>query len=183
VLQTKTSLNIYEIFAIMADNNILLIYQGMFDQDMVKSVLTMTEKKLKQDNVMEPTRRKLFNIMMEGLQNICKHQLRTADEVANPFFIIGRKDQVFNIVTGNMIENSKISIVKDKIDHINSLNQEELKEYYKTARLNSVISNVGGAGLGFIDMARKSGNKLDYKFYELNDHYSYFILNNTINNN
>ncbi|MGZ4099989.1 MAG: DUF6272 family protein, partial [Bacteroidia bacterium] len=155
----------------------------LFDQEMVKSVLTMTEKKLIQDNVIESTRRKLFNIMMEGLQNICKHQLKTDDLSNNPFFIIGKNNEGFNIVTGNIIENSKMSIVKDKIDYINTLNSEELKEHYKKARLNSVISSVGGAGLGFIDMARKSGNKLDYRFYHIDTSYSYFILNNKINHN
>ncbi len=87
------------------------------------------------------------------------------------------------MVTGNFIRNDKISLVKDKIDFINTLNKEELKEHYKTARLNSVISDVGGAGLGFIDMVRKSGNKLDYKFYETDADFSFFVLNSKISNN
>jgi hypothetical protein len=62
------------------------------------------------------------------------------------------------------------------------LNPEELKEFYKQARLNSRISDVGGAGLGFIDMARKSENKLDYGIFTINsEEYNYFTLKATIN--
>lgn len=181
--QVDTDINIYDIFKNMSENHILLIYQGFFDQDMVKSVLSITEKKLIGEQVVEGTRKKLFNIIMEGLQNICKHQTTEGLDLANPFFMIGKNNNEFNIVTGNIIDNTKVTIVKDKIDHINSLSPEDLKEYYKQARLNSVISNVGGAGLGFIDMARKSGNKLEYRFYNINERFSYFILNNKVNNN
>lgn len=41
---------------------------------------------------------------------------------------------------------------------------------------NDKISNKGGAGLGLIEMARKSGNKLDFDFSDINDNYSYFYM-------
>ena len=47
------------------------------------------------------------------------------------------------------------------------------------AQLNSV--NKGGAGLGLIEMAKKTGNKLDYDFVPLDDEYAYFILSKTVN--
>lgn len=179
----ESTINIYELFSVMSENRILLIYQGMFDQEMIKSVVSMTEKKLIGDGIDENIRKKLFNILVEGLQNICKHQLKSDEISETPFLIIGRGMDSFNVVTGNPISNENIDVVRYKIDHINNLSKDELKEYYKAARLNSVISEVGGAGLGFIDMARKSGNKLDYKFFDINESYSFFILNNKINNN
>jgi len=179
----ESTINIYDIYKTMSDNKIILIYQGLFDQVMIKSVIAMTEKKLIQENIEEGLRRKLFNVMVEGLQNICKHQVVAGENLQNPFLMIGKEDSSYNVVTGNFIRNEKIQVVKEKIDFINTLNKEELKEHYKTARLNSVISDVGGAGLGFIDMVRKSGNKLEYKFYESGVHFSFFILHSKISNN
>lgn len=178
-----STFNIYELFQIMSENRILLIYQGMFDQQMVKSVIAMTETKLIQDKIDENLRRKLFNIMVEGLQNICKHQLREGVLEDTPFLMIAQNNDAISVITGNPIEKTKIEIVTGKIDLVNRLSKEELKELYKETRLKSVISEVGGAGLGFIDMARKSGNKLDYKFYDINENYSFFILINKITNN
>ena len=42
------------------------------------------------------------------------------------------------------------------------------------------MSKKGGAGLGFIDIARKSGNKLEYHFEKINDDYYFFIINSQI---
>ncbi len=178
----ENQINIYNMFRLMLDNRLIIIYQGLFDQEIIKSMVSMTEKKLIQDSVDEGLRKKLFNIMVEGLQNICKHQLKTEVTEHNPFLMVGAGNDHYNMSTGNLIANDKIGIVEAKIDKINSLNKDELKEYYKEARLKSVISDVGGAGLGFIDMARKSGNKLDYRFYPINDTYSFFVLYTKISN-
>jgi hypothetical protein len=48
--------------------------------------------------------------------------------------------------------------------------------------LNSRISEVGGAGLGFIDVARKTENKLEYAFFDIESaNYKYFTLKTQIN--
>lgn len=178
----ESQINIYNMFKLMLDNRLIIIYQGLFDQDIIKSMVSMTEKKLIQDNVDEGLRKKLFNIMVEGLQNICKHQLKSESRDHHPFLMVGEGEGCFHMSTGNLIANDKTAVIENKLNKINSLNKEELKEFYKQARLKSVISDVGGAGLGFIDMARKSGNKLEHKFYEVNDSHSFFILYTKISN-
>jgi hypothetical protein len=175
-------INIYDLFRVMTEHEIILIYQGLFDQQMIKTVMSMTEMKLGKEQVGESVRKKVFNIMIEGLQNICKHQFTAGTVTQNPFLVISGDEGYYHIFTGNVIHGQKIAIVQEKLDHINSLTKEELKEYYKTARLNSIISEVGGAGLGFIDMARKSENRLEYRFYKINDSYSFFILHSKISN-
>ncbi len=178
----ESTINIHQLYSTMLDNNIIMIYHGLFDQEMIKSVLAMTEKKLDQERVEEILKKKLYNVMMEGLQNISKHQLITNSEQF-PFLMIRKNEGAYAVITGNYIKNDKIDIVREKIDKINSLTKEELKEFYKRARLSSTISEVGGAGLGFIDMVRKSGNKLEYKFFEVDKAHSLFMLNTNINCN
>ncbi|MES2678695.1 MAG: SiaB family protein kinase [Bacteroidota bacterium] len=175
-------INIYDLFRVMTENEIILIYQGLFDQQMIKTVMSMTEMKMGKEQVGESVRKKVFNIMIEGLQNICKHQHNASGINQNPFLVISGDKEHYHIFTGNIIHNPKIEVVQNKLDYINSLTKEGLKEHYKTARLNSILSEVGGAGLGFIDMARKSENKLDYKFYTLDNSYSFFILHSKISN-
>lgn len=180
-MENEKDIEIYDFYKIMSENRILLIYQGLFDQDMIKSVLSMTEKKLTQENVDESIRKKLFSIMVEGLQNICKHQVKVTDLNENPMLIISQNADHFFVITGNHIDNDKVDLVESKINQVNSLNKEELKELYKRSRLSSVISDVGGAGLGFIDIARKSGNQIGYKFYDMGNDLSFFIQTIKIN--
>ena len=54
---------------------------------------------------------------------------------------------------------------------------DDLKVYYKEVLNNGEMSAKGGGGLGMIDIARKSGKKLEYKFDPIDNSYSFFSLN------
>ena len=169
----------HEFFGLLQEFSATLVYQGFFDQEIVKSFLRMAENRLKEENADDTVRKKLFAVVTEALQNICKHQ-KTDGETANAIFMLGRDRERYMIVTGNLIRDEKIGFVKEKIDKVNSLDKDGLKEFYKQARLSSEISDVGGAGLGFIDMARKSGNRLEYYFEPVGAATSFFTLLSTI---
>ena len=117
------------------------------------------------------------------MQNITKHQyVDGEDSTIQPCFVLIEEDTYYNIVTWNPIKIDTIDMVSERIDKVNSLDAPGLKALYKEARLNSRISDVGGAGLGFIDVARKTENKLDYSFYDINsDNYKYFTLKTHVN--
>lgn len=51
---------------------------------------------------------------------------------------------------------------------------------YRQMLSTAEFSTKGGAGLGLIEMAKKTGNKLDYDFVHLDNEYSYFILSKTV---
>ena len=70
--------------------------------------------------------------------------------------------------------------LKVKLDEINNLETKEIRNVYRQMLSNSEFSNKGGAGLGLIEMAKKTGNKLDYDFVELDNEFSYFILSKTV---
>jgi len=54
---------------------------------------------------------------------------------------------------------------------------------YKQQIKEGKLSEKGGAGLGFIDIAKKSGNKIEYQFKELTDDRFFFIVITTISRN
>jgi len=53
---------------------------------------------------------------------------------------------------------------------------------YKQVLTNGQVSDKGGGGLGIIDIAKKSGEKLDYGFMPVDDFNSFFSLNVSIPN-
>jgi hypothetical protein len=171
-----TMTSVYDFHNLMLTNKLIMIYDGEFNQDITKTVLAMTEKTFDADGVDEAVKKKVFNVMVESLQNICKHQYHASLENTTSIFMIGDDDKDFMVISGNPIVNENIDNVKGKIDHVNTLDKEGLKAFYKESRLKSTISNVGGAGLGFIDMARKSGKRLEYSFEKINDSLSFFTL-------
>ncbi len=72
--------------------------------------------------------------------------------------------------------------MKRRLDEVNSLDKEQLKEYYKKVLNNGEMSLKGGGGLGMIDIARKTGEKLEYNFLEIDNKVSFFTLNIKVSN-
>ncbi len=175
--------HVYDLHSIMLQKNLILVYEGEFTQEITKSVLSMAERNMDSVGEESSIKRKVFNVMVECLQNICKH----ADEIPVPearnaaIFMIGKHNNEYIITSGNPIANDKVEMLSEKLAHINSLDKDGLKTLYKEiiTRGND-LSDKGGAGLGFVDMARKSGQKLEYDFHPVNDKISFFSLKTTI---
>ena len=60
------------------------------------------------------------------------------------------------------------------------MDKEALNELYKKQIKEGHLHEKGGAGLGFIDIKRKTGNNLTYDFMEIDEGYSFFILSSSI---
>jgi hypothetical protein len=74
------------------------------------------------------------------------------------------------------VKKANVQGLHKKLDQINGLDKDGLKELYKEIIKNTTISDKGGAGLGFVDMARKSGGKLEFEFPEMSSEYCFFCL-------
>jgi len=167
------------LFYAMQKDNLSYVYRGFFNQQITDSILSLTEVNLKTEEHSSKMKKRVYAIMVEGLQNITRHQNDTAkisNNNTHGLFIIKRNEEKYYITTGNATEKTSIPVITKLIEKINSLNNEELKDYYKQVLSDGELSKKGGAGLGLIDMARKSGNKLSYRFVDLNKDDTYFYL-------
>lgn len=173
----------FKLFKGMLKDNLNYIYRGLFTQNITDSILSLTESNLEKVGESNKIKKRVFTIMVEGLQNITRHQeVSDAETMTDEagLFLMQDKDDRYFITTGNPIDKRNINKLTEQIDKINSLDTDELKEFYKQVLNDNIISDKGGAGLGLIEMARKSGNKLAYDFVDLSENYSYFYLNTEI---
>jgi hypothetical protein len=148
-------------------------YRGDFTQQLTDSILSLSETNMEVTNEPLKNRKKVYFIMVESLQNITRHQ---DTEVLDGFFSIHKANNGFLITSGNIIENVHIPGLREKLEKINSMSSEQLKEYYYEVLNAGGFSEKGGAGLGLIEMVRKSGNKLCYDFTKINEKHSFFYF-------
>ncbi|MEM9856251.1 MAG: SiaB family protein kinase [Bacteroidota bacterium] len=170
---------IFDLHKTLLDHNLILVYEGEFTQEITKSILAMAERNMDSSGEESSVKRKVFNVMVECLQNIVKHAGEVQKKNA-AIFIIGKHENEYVIVSGNPIESEEAEKLKSKLEHINSLDKDGLKGLYKEIIKNTEISDKGGAGLGFVDMARKSGNPLVYDFIDSGDGSLFFCLRTSI---
>lgn len=174
---------IYDLHKTMLAKNLILIYEGEFTQEITKSVLAMAERNM--DSVGEESgiKRKVFNVMVECLQNIVKHAEefnKNKENKPTAIFMIGKQEDQYIITSGNPVKNELVADLTGRLEKINSLDKDGLKALYKDIIKGTELSEKGGAGLGFVDMARKSGQKLAFDFEPVDDAFSFFSLKTTI---
>ncbi len=177
-------LDIYDFYDKMERNQIMLSFKGEITSDLLTSVLQIMESKLEYLDEPPKTKRKVFNVLVECLQNLYHHiddkpgaEEAKPDRSGSAIFMVGKVDNHYSILTGNFILTENVARLKDMLDEINSMSKEELKAYYKSVLNNGQMSDKGGGGLGMIDIARKSGEKLEYSFMPIDDENSFFSLN------
>lgn len=170
---------IFDLHQTMRSQALILVYQGDFTQETTKSILTMAERTLEASRENPATKRKVFNVMVESLQNIVKHSEQMAGEnsgMQSAIFLIGKEANCYGIMSGNPVHKSRVDALKQTLERINTLDKEGLKDLYKRIIKDTTISDKGGAGLGFVDMARKSGEPLWFDFPEMSADYCFFSL-------
>ncbi len=167
-----------QLFFLMQDHHLGYIYKGVFTQEVTDTILSLTENKLEKQEESSKLKKRVYHILVEALQNVTRHQASETqtDPQHDSLFLIQKMNNRYVITTGNIAQTKNIPFLQALIDKINTLSKEELKEYYKTVLEEGSLSEKGGAGLGLIDIARKAGNKLIYKFVPLNGELSYFYL-------
>lgn len=181
------SFNVENYFSEKPDGNIILFYKGNVDSDVINHILDTVEDKMETMNEQSRLRKKVYNVLVESLQNLYHHVDKVPadyeDQSADRFGILAVKriDNGFKIITGNFVHTDNVEKLEEKIKRINRSSHEEIKELYKFILNHQRISAKGGGGLGLVDIARKTGNKLEYSFRKYNDKYSFFYLDILVN--
>ncbi len=158
------------------------IYRGEFTQNLQQHILSLAEKNIDREKISGKIKKRVFHIMVESIQNISRHgDQQEEEDDHSSMFSIQKENQWYYITTGNIIENQKVDDLRGKLDKINSLDQAELDKFYREVLGNGQLSAKGGAGLGLIEMVRKSGNKLSYEIQKISDENSFFYLHSNIN--
>jgi len=181
------SFNIENYFSGQPKSNIVLFYKGNIDSDVINHVLDTVEDKMVAVNEQPKLRKKVYNVLVESLQNLYHHVDKVPDDFEDQtsekfgLLVVRRVKGGYKIVTGNFVQAENIEKLDEKIKRINRSSHEEIKELYKFILNHQRISAKGGGGLGLVDIARKTGNKLEYAFIKYNEMYSFFYLDILVN--
>lgn len=168
----------YKLHDFINDNELLLVCADNFTDAECAKHLTNAEKEIQSLPAQKKTKKRVFYIIVESIQNIARHKstLTTNQNNAIPMMVVGSHQNKPYVLTANPIENEKIDLLKAKIDIINKTGAGDLKKLYTETLNDGSFNDAGGANLGLIDMARKAGGQLQYGFEKINNTQSYFVL-------
>jgi len=175
---------VYDFYKSMKSHEIRLVYEGKVTHQITKAFIALAEAQLEEKDETAKVQRTVFHVMVECLQNISRHaaEYDSGDHMysGKGIFMVSNTPDSYWVTTGNAVSNSKIDNLRKMIDEVNNLSTEELKDLYMKQMREGRLSSKGGAGLGFIDIRRKTGKKLEYHFLPLTKENSFFLLTTVI---
>jgi hypothetical protein len=174
---------IYGNYNSKSSKKILVSHFGEFTQDLVNSISNGIEEQMLEFGDKKGTVKRMFSILVEGLQNVRLHGEKDEDGNQHSFLVIAQDENEYLVTFGNLILSHNTAIMDERLKQINAYDEAQVKALYMEVLTNGIISNKGGAGLGFITMAMKSKNQLKYNFEEINEKLACFTCEVKVDRN
>ena len=154
-------LNLREIFA---KDRTSMYYHGNFDDRFTDKLISIADY-----DIAKKTKRRMAFLISESFQNIIRHGDRYLSDENSGLFGIRGIDPYLHIFSSNLISSETRDYLDRNISNLNQLDDEELKEYYRTVLSEGRLNDKGGAGLGLIEMAKKSRRPMQHQFIKNDD--------------
>jgi hypothetical protein len=172
------SLSAHFFFEKSKDCGISFAYRGAFIDALTANIIDLSESAIVEGQGLPKVSRKISFLLVECFQNIVRHAEEPPPELAatlnDGLFSFKNVGGAYVINSINLVHNNQVDDFISQVEYVNSLNSAELKEVYRTALRDNQLSGKGGAGLGLIELARKSGQKIKYKVEEVSKEMSLF---------
>ncbi len=169
----------YEFHQTMLQNKLIFAYEGEVTQQLMKVFTSLAKENLQQEEEQTKVKKRVFHVMVESLQNLSKHsgdaETGKNKENGSGIFLVGRDKKHYKVTTGNSIAVKRVAEIKALFDKINNMDRKAIKKFYKKTLQENRLSDKGGAGLGFIDIVKKTGSPIDYHFISINEVSSYML--------
>jgi hypothetical protein len=166
-------LDMNEYSAILKKLHISIIYSGPMWEDGIRGLAEMVRVHLSHDKLPSNAAKSIFSVFVEQVTNVLMYSAQERTGV----LVLGHKENTFFIQTRNAVKNDSIDFIKGRIDHLNTLDKQGLRQFHKEkVKSDNDNPDSKGAGLGLIEIARRATAPISYEFEKIDDDRSYFTM-------
>ena len=84
------------------------------------------------------------------------------------------------VCAGNLVERADVERLRAKLTRIRDMSKDELRALYKEQLRVAPEQGSKGAGLGFVEIARRASKPIEFDFAEFSGTLAFFALTATI---
>ena len=177
------NVNPYSMMTDAESQSIFVLYSGTMSSELNSSIIKHIETQLNAFSDPFLLRKRVINIVIEALQNMYHHQHKAtsnSDWQSSSTLILGRTSNGYFVKTGNYVRSEAEPNLDERLKQLENLSEKELRKLHVAALKDGSRTNKG-AGLGLIDMARRSNNNIKHELISITNKLSFFSLNIEIN--
>jgi gluconate kinase len=168
---------LYDAFA---GDRFTFLYSGLFHDEHTARLISLGEEFLEQDGAERNTKGKLAFIMVEAYQNIIRHRapLSPSQEKGDgrSVFLLRSVEARHEVTAINPVTREDAERLTASLARLGTMDLQQMKQVFLRGLQNEERTQKGGAGLGLIEMARRSGHALSHGFAELDEEHLLFAL-------
>ena len=176
--------DMYDFRGELAQKGIIFCYCGYMTEDVLSGIGGALKTKLELDHEERSRARSLFAVFVEQVQNVVRYSAEREDggdsklakELRYGVLVVGKSDEKYFVACSNLIAKEDVSRLDASLLAIQQMNASELKTLYKETLRGETPQHSKGAGVGFIDIARRAIYGFEFDFAKVNDKHSYFCL-------
>jgi hypothetical protein len=185
--------HLMDLRATLHRQGVIFAYSGYVTEPVLSGVGEALKQKLTIDDADTKTLRSVFAVFVEQMQNIIRYSAEKAQSTMPPaadqralmeirygILTIGREGSDYVVCAGNLVEKSDVPRLHARLTRIREMSKDELKVLYKEQLRADPEEGSKGAGLGFMEIARRASKPLEFDFSEIDDHFVFFALKATI---
>lgn len=169
---------------VLHDTGVIFCYSGYVTEPVLSGIGEALKKKLQLEEADTNTMRNVFAIFVEQMQNIVRYsaeregpeQEDDKTEIRYGVLAIGMENGKFFVTCGNKIHAKDVERLSSRLAEIQGMDKASLKTLYKEKLRAPTEATSKGAGLGFIEIARRSSEIIDFDFMDLDDKFAFFCL-------
>ncbi|MCL1820159.1 MAG: SiaB family protein kinase [Oscillospiraceae bacterium] len=182
-------LDMLEYYNMISKLNINIIYSGPLWADGIEGIADTVRKCLEFDELTTNVSHSVFSVFVEQMNNMLmysqeKMQVEISSrltDVPKGAFVLGSRDKTYFLQSGNVMNNSSIEFLKERIDYINTLDKKDLRKYYREMiKADNTNPESKGGGIGLIEIAKRATSKIEYSFVPFEEDKSFFSMFVTI---
>ena len=180
-------LDLYKFYKELKRDGIIFCFSGPTSQAIVEGVGEALKQKMEIEETAGKTARNLFSVFVEQMQNVIHYSAepipgaeKEGQGLRYGVVIVGQEKNRFYVLSGNYIAKTHAAEIEEKLRLIQKMNKEELKAYFKKQRRKEPDTLSKGAGLGFIETARKSSEPIAFTIDQADDNYCFFTIKSVI---
>jgi len=172
--------SLYDYNQELKKDGIIFSFSGPMNHDIIEGIGSAIRIKISEgENGNRSIALKVFSIFVEQVENVINYSAEKDPHDSDMSFgivVVGKTDDTYFISGGNKIPNEKVQKLEEMLSKLSNMDKTELKTYYKEKRRAEKEGDSKGAGIGFIEMARKSTKPMEYNFIEIDSEYSFFTI-------
>ncbi len=176
-------LDLFDFYQPIKAEGIIFCYSGPIAHSGLEGIAQTLRRNLEIEEAGHTATQAVFSVFIEQMQNILNYSAEhprvsefSEEALRMGITVVGIEGSNYFVYCGNKVYRRDVDSLRGRIDDLKLLSKDQLKQLYKERRRMEPEAGSKGAGLGLIEMARKSGQPLAYDFKIIDDQFAFFSI-------